>query len=109
MTRSVNKETRLIPIVGSGGVGKTTLSAAIALHLAKQDYHVALITIDPALRLANALGMDALDGELQRLPFELDSQGEIWAMMLDKHHTSQRLVTRVSAPESAVNQHVGHC
>ena len=51
---SKSKETRLLPIVGSGGVGKTTLSAAIALHLAQQGNQVALITIDPALRLANA-------------------------------------------------------
>ena len=94
MIEMTSRETRLLPIVGSGGVGKTTLSAAIALHLAQQGYQVALITIDPALRLANALGLDALDGILRRLPFELNTEGEVWAMMLDKHHTSHRLVTR---------------
>ena len=96
-----NKKTRLIPIVGSGGVGKTTLSAAIALHLAQQGNQVALITIDPALRLANALGLDALDGVLRRLPFEL-KEGSVWAMMLDKYQTSHRLVTRFTdSPKEA--------
>ncbi len=50
---------------GPGGVGKTTTSAAIALGLARRGQKVAVLTIDPAKRLANALGMESLGGEPQ--------------------------------------------
>ena len=52
---------------GSGGVGKTTTSAAIALGMAARGANVAVVTIDPARRLANSLGLDELGGEPRRV------------------------------------------
>ena len=49
---------RIVICAGSGGVGKTTTSAALAMGMAAQGMKVAVVTIDPAKRLANALGMD---------------------------------------------------
>lgn len=73
---------------GSGGVGKTTLSASWALALAHRGEKVALITIDPAKRLAQALGLRTLSGSLAKTKLHPN----LWAMMLDRAATSRRLV-----------------
>jgi anion-transporting ArsA/GET3 family ATPase len=75
---------------GSGGVGKTTTSAAIALGMAARGKKVAVLTIDPARRLANSLGLPALGNEERRV--EVDVDGELWAMMLDAKRTWDELV-----------------
>ena len=88
--------TRLHLFLGNGGVGKTTLSAAWALSLAEQGLKVALITIDPAKRLAQSLGLDHLSGSLSQTPLNKN----LWAMMLDRETTSHRLVnTYASSPD----------
>jgi len=75
---------------GSGGVGKTTVSAAIALGMAARGKKVAVLTIDPARRLANALGLPELGNEERRV--DVDVEGELWAMMLDAKRTFDELV-----------------
>ncbi len=75
---------------GSGGVGKTTASAAIALGMAARGRKVAVLTIDPARRLANALGLRELGNEERRVKVDLD--GELWAMMLDAKRTFDELI-----------------
>jgi anion-transporting ArsA/GET3 family ATPase len=75
---------------GSGGVGKTTTSAAIALGMAARGKKVAVLTIDPAKRLANSLGLPELGNE-ERL-VKADVKGELWAMMLDPKRTFDELV-----------------
>jgi anion-transporting ArsA/GET3 family ATPase len=88
---------------GSGGVGKTTTSAAIALGAAARGARVAVVTIDPARRLANALGLDELGGEPRRVPAErlrgagTKVSGELWAMMLDPKRTFDELIDRIAA------------
>jgi anion-transporting ArsA/GET3 family ATPase len=92
---------------GSGGVGKTTTSAALALGMAARGARVAVVTIDPARRLANALGMDELSGEPRQIPAErlsgtgegLEIRGELWAMMLDPKRTFDELIDRI-APDA---------
>ncbi len=93
---------------GSGGVGKTTTSAAIALGMAAEGAKVAVVTIDPAKRLANALGLQELENEPRRVePERLAGagdpfRGELWAMMLDPKRTFDELIERVAAdPERA--------
>jgi anion-transporting ArsA/GET3 family ATPase len=75
---------------GSGGVGKTTASAAIALGMAARGKKVAVLTIDPAKRLANALGLRELGNEERRVEAGMD--GELWAMMLDAKRTFDDLI-----------------
>jgi anion-transporting ArsA/GET3 family ATPase len=86
---------------GSGGVGKTTTSAAIALGMAARGAKVAVVTIDPAKRLANALGLHELENEPrrvepERLAGELEIKGELWAMMLDPKRTFDELIDRIA-------------
>jgi anion-transporting ArsA/GET3 family ATPase len=75
---------------GSGGVGKTTTSAAIALGMAARGKKVAVLTIDPAKRLANSLGLPDLGNEERRVKADVD--GELWAMMLDPKRTFDDIV-----------------
>jgi anion-transporting ArsA/GET3 family ATPase len=77
-------------VAGSGGVGKTTTSAAIALGMAARGKRVAVLTIDPAKRLANSLGLTELGNEERQV--EVDVKGELWAMMLDAKRTFDELV-----------------
>jgi anion-transporting ArsA/GET3 family ATPase len=87
---------------GSGGVGKTTTSAAIALGMAARGAKVAVVTIDPANRLANALGLEELQNDPRRVEPERlevagrEIQGELWAMMLDSKRTFDELIERVA-------------
>ena len=96
---------RVCICAGSGGVGKTTTSAAIALGMAARGARVAVVTIDPANRLADALGVDGLDNELHQVvpgphvPAELEAGGELWAMMLDPKRTFDDLIDRL-APDA---------
>ena len=98
------KGKRVCVCAGSGGVGKTTTSAAIALGMAARGAKVAVVTIDPARRLANALGLEELQNEPRRVaPERLDGsglkiRGELWAMMLDPKRTFDELIERI-APE----------
>jgi anion-transporting ArsA/GET3 family ATPase len=90
---------RLCICVGAGGVGKTTMAAAIALGRAARGDRVAVITIDPAPRLARALGFEELDGE----PRLVAGAGELWAMRLDPKRTLDELITSL-APDAATRE-----
>lgn len=90
--------TNLVVCVGSGGVGKTTTSAAIGLRGAVRGRKVMVLTIDPAKRLANSLGLKRFSGEGQRIDLSAipDAKGELWAMMLDSKSTFDNVIARVS-------------
>ena len=88
---------------GSGGVGKTTTSAAIALGMAARGKKVAVLTIDPARRLANALGLPELGNEERRV--KVDVPGELWAMTLDAKRTFDELI-EWHAPDDATRDAV---
>ena len=99
---------KVICCVGSGGVGKTTTAAAVALRAAMDGKRTLVLTIDPARRLANSLGLRELGNEETRIDPALFAQagltprGEMWAMMLDLKHTWDELVTRQArSPQQA--------
>jgi anion-transporting ArsA/GET3 family ATPase len=98
---------RVIVCVGAGGVGKTTVSAALALGLARRGGKVAVLTIDPARRLAAALGLEALEDAPRRIDMTpltdggASVRGELWAMMLDAKRTFDETVTRLAADDRA--------
>jgi anion-transporting ArsA/GET3 family ATPase len=81
---------RICICAGAGGVGKTTTSAAIAMGMAARRLKVAVLTIDPAKRLANSLGLQELGNEERRV--DAPVEGELWAMMLDAKRTFDELV-----------------
>ncbi len=101
---------RVVVTVGSGGVGKTTTAAAIALHAAMQGKRVLCLTIDPARRLANSLGLREMTTTEQEVPDHLFSdhglalKGALSAMMLDTKMTFDALVERYSSSEEARNR-----
>jgi anion-transporting ArsA/GET3 family ATPase len=116
---------RVCVCMGPGGVGKTTVSAALGLGLAARGKRVLVVTIDPAKRLAGALGVGALPGEPHRVEAgmldgsgldgsRLDGSGfdgsglavdgEMWAMTLDVKGTFDGLVARLAPEESARRQ-----
>jgi anion-transporting ArsA/GET3 family ATPase len=88
---------------GSGGVGKTTISAAIAAGMAARGKTAAVLTIDPARRLANSLGLPELGNEERQV--QMDAPGELWAMMLDAKRTFDDLV-ETYAPDEATRDAV---
>ena len=83
---------RSLVCVGTGGVGKTTTAAAIATAAAILGRRAVVVTIDPARRLADALGLEHLPNEPHRVGIEVS--GELWAMMLDRKATFDDLVER---------------
>ncbi len=102
---------RIVVCVGSGGVGKTTTSAALALEAARRGERVLCMTVDPARRLASSLGLEQMTTELRRVPPQrLDvlgrpCRGELWVTMLDTKQTFDRLVERY-APDEAMRERI---
>lgn len=90
---------RVIVCCGSGGVGKTTSAAALGVLAARQGRRVQVMTIDPARRLAQAMGLQALTNDPQTVA--LDAEGELSALMLDSKRTFDRLVENY-APDARV-------
>ncbi len=93
-------ERKILICSGSGGVGKTTTAAVLAMEAATAGRRTVVVTIDPAKRLADALGLDGIGNE----PRQIDGpwSGEMWAVMLDTKRTFDDLVTRYSSdPEQA--------
>ncbi|SDM52495.1 arsenite efflux ATP-binding protein ArsA [Geodermatophilus siccatus] len=92
--------TRIVVCCGAGGVGKTTTSAALALAAAEAGRTVVVLTIDPARRLAQSLGLVELDNEPRRVDVP-EARGELHAMMLDMKRTFDDIVVAHSTPERA--------
>ena len=92
---------RVVVCCGAGGVGKTTVAAAMALRAAEYGRTVVVLTIDPARRLAQAMGIDDLGNTPQRVPLAPEVSGELHAMMLDMRRTFDEMVVQYSGPERA--------
>jgi anion-transporting ArsA/GET3 family ATPase len=97
---------------GSGGVGKTTISAAIAAGMAARGKKVAVLTIDPAKRLADSLGLPELGNTERRVDPSLfqaegveTGDGELWAMMLDAKATFDEVISK-HAPDAETRDRI---
>jgi len=98
-----DRETKIMICCGSGGVGKTTTSAAIALRAAEAGRKVVVLTIDPARRLAQSLGVGELDNTPRPVAtIDTAAGGSLDAMMLDMKGTFDDVVMAHSTPEKAV-------
>ena len=103
---------RVCICAGSGGVGKTTTSAAIAAGMAARGKRVAVLTIDPAKRLADSLGLPELGNTERQVDPALFAEagvdtdgGELWAMMLDAKATFDEVVRR-HAPDAETRERI---
>ncbi|NUO44715.1 MAG: ArsA family ATPase [Streptomyces sp.] len=92
--------TRIVVCCGSGGVGKTTTAAALGLRAAERGRKVVVLTIDPARRLAQSMGIDSLDNTPRRVK-GVEGDGELHAMMLDMKRTFDEIVEAHADPERA--------
>ncbi|MFI6445060.1 ArsA family ATPase [Kitasatospora sp. NPDC050543] len=92
--------TRIVVCCGSGGVGKTTTAAAIGLRAAERGRKVVVLTIDPARRLAQSMGLTELDNT-PRVVKGVNGDGELQAMMLDMKRTFDEVVLAHAEPERA--------
>ncbi|MFC5890144.1 ArsA family ATPase [Kitasatospora sp. CM 4170] len=93
-------KTRIIVCCGSGGVGKTTTAAALGLRAAERGRKVVVLTIDPARRLAQSMGLSELDNT-PRVVKGVTGEGELQAMMLDMKRTFDEVVLAHAEPERA--------
>jgi anion-transporting ArsA/GET3 family ATPase len=98
----------IVVCAGPGGVGKTTTAAALAMGMAEQGMKVAVVTIDPAKRLADSLGLEELGNEPRLVDparfsdHGVEIKGELWALMLDSKRTFDALIERLAPdPETA--------
>ncbi|MGE4425990.1 MAG: ArsA family ATPase [Solirubrobacteraceae bacterium] len=104
-------DARVVVCAGPGGVGKTTTAAALGLALARRGRRVAVVTIDPARRLADALGLGPLGNAPERVDPDrvsalgVDAPGELWASMLDPQETFDALIAELS-PDARVRDDV---
>jgi anion-transporting ArsA/GET3 family ATPase len=119
-SEELTRQRRIVVCVGMGGVGKTTVAASLALGAARLGRRALVITIDPARRLANALGIEELDNEPRGLAPDLAASlgiaagGDFQAMMLDMKRTFDDMVTRFAESdavrdrilENSIYQHI---
>jgi len=96
-----DRKTEIIVCCGSGGVGKTTTAAALGLRAAEQGRNVCVLTIDPARRLAQSMGLTELDNTPRPVKDIGNSGGTLDAMMLDMKRTFDEVVEQQASPEKA--------
>ncbi len=97
-----DRGSRIVVCCGSGGVGKTTTAAALALRAAEQGRKVVVLTIDPARRLAQSMGLTALDNTPRQVSgIDTAAGGQLDAMMLDMKRTFDEVVLAHATPDRA--------
>jgi anion-transporting ArsA/GET3 family ATPase len=97
-----DRRTRIIVCCGSGGVGKTTTAAAIGLRAAERGRQVCVLTVDPARRLAQSMGLTSLDNTPRLIDgVSRDAGGSMHAMMLDMKRTFDEIVEAHADPGRA--------
>ena len=95
-------QTHIVVCCGSGGVGKTTMAAALALRAAEYGRQVVVLTIDPARRLAQSMGLTELDNVPRKVDgIDPAAGGRLDAMMLDMKRTFDEVVESHAAPDKA--------
>ncbi len=97
------RDAHIIVTTGAGGVGKTTTAAALGVAASRAGRRTLVMTIDPARRLAQSMGLEELSNVPTRVTVaELEGDGELHAMMLDMESTFDQLIERTAAsPEAA--------
>ncbi|MGE5086338.1 MAG: ArsA family ATPase [Bacillota bacterium] len=102
MVSPIFKDTKVLVCVGSGGVGKTTVAASIGILAAQEGKKVLVLTIDPAKRLAQTLGIEG-SKDLTKVPGQ-NFKGELWASVIDHKKTFDDFVERAAQKSEAVRK-----
>lgn len=97
---TLQKTTKTLICIGSGGVGKTTMAASIAVGLATEGKKVLVLTIDPSMRLAQTLGI-SLSGEVEKVKLGADAKGQLFASVIDHQKTFEWFIRSASANTNA--------
>ena len=93
---------KILVCTGSGGVGKTTTAASLALRAAERGRRTVVLTIDPARRLAQSMGLTELDNTPRRVEgIDTSRGGSLDAMMLDMKRTFDEIVLTHAEPNKA--------
>ena len=101
--RKISGDTQLLICAGSGGVGKTTVSAALAVKAAQQGKSVLVLTVDPARRLMDALGIKNTKGDVVRVPNQ-NFSGELFASMIQPRAVFDRFVNEATPDPALVEK-----
>lgn len=102
MSSALFKDTKILVCVGSGGVGKTTVAASFAVLAAKEGKKVLVLTIDPARRLAQTLGIEGRE-DITRVPGQ-NFKGELFASVINHKKTFDDFVARAAKKSEAVEK-----
>ncbi len=102
MSLEILDSSKVIVCLGTGGVGKTTTAAALGYMAAKAGRHVCVVTIDPARRLADAMGISELANTPRKI--ETSTDLDLWAVMLDPNSTFDELVQKFATSEEQVEK-----
>lgn len=98
---------KVLVLIGPGGVGKTTCSIGLAINAARNGKRVGLLSIDPAKRLASALGL-TFDGSVRKIQFPESMSGTLEASMLDQTAMFERMVHRYAPSEEVAEKIIRH-
>ncbi|MFE3452073.1 ArsA family ATPase [Nonomuraea sp. NPDC059194] len=96
-----DSHTRIVVCCGSGGVGKTTTAAALGLRAVERGRRAVVLTVDPARRLAQSMGLTELDNTPRLVHTATDGEGQLFAMMLDMKRTFDEIIEAHADPERA--------
>jgi anion-transporting ArsA/GET3 family ATPase len=95
---------KTVVTLGPGGVGKTTISAALAIGAARTGRKVVVVTVDPAKRLASALGLESLSNTPTNIELPPGSKGTLHALMLDVQETFENMVKTYSSSQEQIDE-----
>jgi anion-transporting ArsA/GET3 family ATPase len=102
------KNKRVFLLGGPGGVGKTTLAASLGVQFAKAGYKTVVLTVDPARRLAQALGLKTFSFDLQPVPLEGQNEPKLFASMLDTQRYFDKLISRFALSDEQRDRVLNH-
>lgn len=98
------QDSRILLLGGPGGVGKTTFAAALGVHFARQGKKTVVLTVDPAKRLAQALGFHGFDSDLQKVALPDHPSAQLFATMLDTQRYLDKVMARFAKSEGQRNR-----